>query len=106
MIEFYKLVFSNQEFQLTGKNLFFFQNQIILTFCNNIVLEFNKFLLTKLLKDIYIYHFINSVDSNKDEMDHISQKFLSSETPSGLLFYRINLKVRTSIIYFTNYILP
>ena len=49
MTEFYELVFPNQELQLAGNNPLFFRDQVILTFCNNVVSEFNESLLTKLL---------------------------------------------------------
>lgn len=40
------------------------------------VAEFNKSLLIKLLKDVHTYNSINSVDINKDRIDHIPQEFL------------------------------
>ncbi len=64
--------------------------------------KFNKSLLIKLSREIYIYDFIDSIDINKNEMDHISQKFLQSQTFSRLSLFRLNLKVGTLIVLFCN----
>lgn len=64
------------------------------------VIKFNKSLLTKLFKDVHIYDSIDNVDINKDKTDHIFQEFLQSQTPSGLLPFRLNSKVGAFIILF------
>ncbi len=79
--------------------LFFFQDCVILTFWNDVVVEFNKSLLIKLLREVHTYNFVDSIDINEDETNHLTQKFLQYQTPSGLLLSRLNLKVRTSIIF-------
>ena len=98
MTEFYESVFPNQELQLAGDNPLFFRNRVILTFCNDVVSEFNESLLTKLPGDMHTYDSMDSVDSNEDGTDHIPQEFLRSQTPSGLPPSRLNLKIGAPII--------
>lgn len=49
-----------------------------------------------------MYDSVNSVDINENKTDYISHKFLQSQTPFGLFFSRLNLKVEFSIILFCN----
>ena len=58
--------------------------------------------MTKLSGDVYTYDSIDSVDINKDGIDHIPQEFLQSQTSFGLPPSRLNLKVRAPIILLRN----
>lgn len=60
--------------------------------------KFNKFSLIKLLREVYIYNFVDNVDINKDKTDNISEEFLESQTPFRLCFFKLKLKVRAPII--------
>ncbi len=56
----------------------------------------------KLPGEIHIYKSVDSVDINKDETDHIPQKFLQFQIPSGLSLFRLNLKFGAPIIFLCN----
>ena len=64
--------------------------------------EFNKSLLIKLPGEVHTYDFVDNKDINEDEMDHIPQEFLRSQTLSGLPLSRLNLKVGAPIILLRN----
>lgn len=76
--EFYKLVFPNQELQLARNNCIFFQDRVILNFCNNVVSKFDKSLLTKFPGNAHIYDSIDNININKNRTNHIPQEFLQS----------------------------
>ena len=71
MNNFYKSVFSLRELQQAWNNPVFFRDRVILTFRNNVVVEFNESLLTKLPGDVHTYNFVDSMDINEDGTDHI-----------------------------------
>ena len=102
MNDFYESVFPLGELQQARNNPVFFRDRVILTFCNNVVAEFNESLLTKLPGDVHTYDSVDSVDINEDGTDHIPQEFLRSQTPSGLPPSRLNLKVGAPIILLRN----
>lgn len=95
--DFYKLVFLFGELEQAQNNPVFFRDCIIFTFSNNIVAEFNKSFLIKLLKNVHTYNFINNIDINKDKKYHIFQEFLQFLTFSELPLFMLNLKVKTVI---------
>lgn len=64
--------------------------------------EFNKSLLIKVPGEVYIYDFIDSININKDRINHISQEFSQSRTTFGLPLSKLNLKIRAPIILFCN----
>ena len=94
------MIFPLEELQHAGNNLGFFRDRFILTFRNDVVAEFNESLLMKLPGEIHTYNSIDSANIKEDETDHIPQEFLQSQTPSGLLSSRLNLKVGAFIILF------
>ena len=102
MDDFYNMVFPLEELQHAGNNPGFFRYCVILTFRNDVVAEFNESLLMKLLGEVHTYDFVDSVDINEDETDHIPQEFLRSQTPSGLPPSRLNMKVGAPIILLRN----
>lgn len=96
------MIFLLEELQNARNNPGFFQDGVIFTFWKNVVAELNKSLLMKLPREIHTYHFVNSINMNKDKTDHIPREFLRFQTSSGLHLFRLNLKVETPIILFCN----
>lgn len=76
MNDFYNMIFPLKELEYAGNYPGLFRDYIILTFWNDVLAEFNKSLLIELLGEIHIYDFIDNIDINEDNMDHISQEFL------------------------------
>lgn len=68
---FYKSVFPFEKLQQARNNSVLFRDCVILIFRNDVVVELNKSLLTKLPEDVYIYNSIDSVDISKDGIDYI-----------------------------------
>ena len=77
--DFYKSVFPLEELQQAENNPGFFRDRVILTFCNDVLAEFNESLLMKLSGDVYTYDSVDSVDINQDETHYTSRVFTISD---------------------------
>ena len=68
------MLFLQKKLQHARNNSGFFRNHIFLIFWNNGVAKFKKPLLMKLLKEVYLFNFVDSVNINKNKIDHIAQE--------------------------------
>lgn len=72
MDQFCETMFSSYELHNSTWNDIFFRDWAILTFCNNVIADFNQKLLYKLHEELYIYDSIDAVEDNAEEEHHLS----------------------------------
>jgi hypothetical protein len=101
---FYKIYLIKQ-MQDIIKNIFFFRNRAILTIKNDIVIDINVRILTRLTGETRVYDIVNFINFNiieKGNKPDIFIEFLRAQNPSGVLFARLELKIGAPVICLRN----
>ncbi len=97
--EFQECLFSSVKLQQIHENSVFFCNRVILTFCNDVVNDYNVKILQQMQKDLMISDSVNTADVNDAEVnyDELTMMYLWSLSSADLSSVRLCLKVKASI---------
>jgi hypothetical protein len=104
---FFHKIYLIEQMQLQGtiRDISFFRDRAILITKNDTVADINVRILTRLAGETRVYDAINSINFNiikEGNRPDIFIEFLRAQNPSGLLFARLKLKIRTPVICLRN----
>ena len=101
---FKERVFSFAQLQQSSFDVNFFRDRVILTFRNDVVIDFNADMLQKMLEELHVFDSMNFADVNEVEQsrDELSTEYLRSLSSAELSPARLCLKVKVLIILLRN----
>jgi hypothetical protein len=102
---FFHKIYLIKQMQGITKNISFFRNRAILITKNDTLADINVRILTRLAGETRVYDTVNSINFNtmeKGNRPNIFIEFLRAQNPSGLPPARLELKIKTPVIYLRN----